>query len=112
MSAGTAPPPADRLLDALGDPTRRAILRRTARRPATVSELAKSLDVTLSAVGQHIHVLEGCGLLQTQKVGRVRVCRFDTEGLTVLEEWIALHRSTWEQGLDRLGDYLAAEPDA
>ncbi len=101
----------ERVFHALGDPTRRAILDRLSERPHSVSELAAPLGVTLTAVVQHVQVLEESGLAQTEKVGRVRTCRIATAGFSALEQWIADHRTTWERRLDRLGELLA-EPDS
>jgi DNA-binding transcriptional ArsR family regulator len=96
----------DRLFNALGDPTRRAIVERLSRGPATVSHLAEPLSITITAVRQHLDVLEQCGLVRTEKVGRVRTCSFETKGLAVLETWIGEQRSHWDSALDRLGDLL------
>jgi DNA-binding transcriptional ArsR family regulator len=95
-----------RVLDALGDPTRRAILERLSDRPHSVSALAEPLGVTLTAIGQHLQVLEECGLARTEKVGRVRTCSLDFTGLAVLEKWIQDRRSVWEQRFDSLGELL------
>jgi DNA-binding transcriptional ArsR family regulator len=100
----------DRVFHALGDPTRRAILDKLSAGPLSVSRLAAPLDITLTAVVQHLRVLEESGLVHTEKVGRVRTCRIETAGFSVLEQWIGDHRSLWERRLDRLGDLLA-EPD-
>jgi DNA-binding transcriptional ArsR family regulator len=100
----------DRVFHALGDPTRRAILERVSEGPMTVSSLAKPLDITLAAVVQHIHVLQKRGLVRTTKLGRVRPCRMEPRGLSVVEQWIADRRSLWERRLDRLGNLLA-EPE-
>jgi DNA-binding transcriptional ArsR family regulator len=100
----------DRVFHALGDPTRRAILDKLCEGPLSVSRLAAPLDITLTAVVQHLQVLEESGLVHTEKVGRVRTCRIDTAGFSVLEQWIGDRRSMWERRLDRLGDLLA-EPD-
>ena len=97
---------ADRLFHALGDPTRRAILDRLAEGPASVSQLAAMLGVTLTAVGQHLELLEACRLAQTEKVGRVRTCRIEAAGFDALERWVRDHRTVWEKRLDRLGDLL------
>src|SRR2546422_10531200 len=102
----------DLMFHALSDPSRRLIVKRLSRGPASVSELAKPLDMTLSAVVQHLHVLETSGLVQSQKVGRVRTCRVDAAVLRETEEWIAARRATWERRLDRLGEYLAAQGDS
>jgi len=98
------------VLHALGDPTRRAIVERLSERPHSVSALAGPLGITLTAVAQHLAVLEACGLARTEKVGRVRTCTLDTEGLDVLQRWIAGRRPPWETKLDRL-DELLDEPD-
>jgi DNA-binding transcriptional ArsR family regulator len=100
----------DRVFHALGDPTRRAILEKLSEGPLSVSRLAAPLDITLTAVAQHLQVLEESGLVHTEKVGRVRTCRIETAGFSVLEQWIRDRRSTWERRLDRLGELLA-EPD-
>jgi DNA-binding transcriptional ArsR family regulator len=97
----------DLVFGALADPTRRVIVDRLTRGPASVSELAQPLDMTLSAVVQHLAVLEGSGLVRTEKVGRVRTCRVEPTALRTAEKWIAERRATWERRLDRLGDYLA-----
>jgi DNA-binding transcriptional ArsR family regulator len=100
-------PKVDRVFHALGDPTRRAIVERLSSGPRTVSHLATPLGITLTGVAQHLQVLEESGLVRTEKTGRVRTCRLETTGLSVLEQWIRTQRSTWERRLDRLGDVLA-----
>jgi DNA-binding transcriptional ArsR family regulator len=96
----------DRVFHALGDPTRRAIVEKLSEGPLSVSRLAAPLDITLTAVSQHLQVLEESGLAHTEKTGRVRTCRIETAGFSVLEQWIRDRRSTWERRLDRLGDLL------
>jgi len=100
-----------RLFHALGDPTRRAILDRLTERPHSVSQLAEPLGITLTAVAQHLQILEECGLARTEKVGRVRTCQIASEGLNALEEWIRAHRTTWERRMDRLGELIRSEPE-
>ena len=78
--------------------------------PASVSELAEPLAMSLAAVVQHVQVLESCGLVATEKVGRTRRCRIEPAALGAAERWIAERRGTWEARLDRLGDVLAADP--
>jgi len=102
-------PDVDRLFQALGDPTRRAILDRLSQGPTTVSRLAEPLGVTITAVGQHLQVLEETGFVRTHKEGRVRVCAIDPAGFDALDAWIRRHRSTWERRLDVLGDLLAED---
>jgi len=97
---------ADRVLQALGDPTRRAIVDRLAQGPVSVSRLAEPLGVTVTAVAQHIAVLEACGLARSQKAGRVRTCALVADGLDVLARWIEAKRPPLERALDRLGDLL------
>lgn len=96
----------EKVLHALADPTRRAMVEMLSRRPHSVSYLAEPLGISLTAVGQHLQVLEECGLAHTEKTGRVRVCRLETRGLTVLEQWARDRRSVWEQRLDALGRLL------
>ena len=99
----------DRVFHALGDPTRRAIIERLSRGPLPTSHLAAPLAITLTAVVQHLQVLEASGLVRTEKAGRVRTCRLETAGLSAAESWIGELRSTWERRLDRLGELLAEE---
>ena len=101
----------DRVFHALADSTRRALVERLSRGPASVSDLAKPLDMTLAGVVQHLQVLEQSGVIRTEKTGRVRTCRIEPAGLSVAERWIAERRSLWERRLDRLGEVLA-EDDA
>ena len=103
-------PDIDRVFHALGDPTRRAMMEKLSQGPISVSRLAEPLAITLAAVVQHLQVLEECGLVQTEKTGRVRTCRLEPAGLSVAAQWIADRRTLWERRLDRLGDLLA-EPN-
>jgi DNA-binding transcriptional ArsR family regulator len=98
----------DRAFRALADPSRRSIVARLSRGPASVSELAAPLDMSLPSVVQHIDVLQRSGLLRSEKVGRVRTCRLDPAPMRSVEQWIAQHRAIWEGRLDRLGDILNA----
>src|SRR5438552_3704074 len=104
-------PSLDLMFQALADPTRRVMVERLSRGPAPVSELAKPLAMSLSAVVQHLQVLQASGLVRSEKVGRVRTCRIDPAALRIAEEWIAARRAIWERRLDRLGEFLAAQPD-
>jgi DNA-binding transcriptional ArsR family regulator len=99
----------DRVFHALADSTRRAVVERLSRGPASVSDLAKPLDMTLAGVVQHLQVLEQSGVIRSEKVGRVRTCRIEPAGLGVAERWIAERRSLWERRLDRLGEVLAED---
>ena len=99
----------DRVFQALADPTRRAIVERLIRGPASVSQLAEPLPMSLPAVLQHLQVLEASGLVSSAKVGRVRTCRIETGVLRAAESWLAERRTLWEGRLDLLGDFLAEE---
>jgi DNA-binding transcriptional ArsR family regulator len=103
--------PVDRLFHALADPNRRGIVERLSLGPATVSELAEPLPMSLSAVVQHLKVLQVSGLVSSEKVGRVRTCRIEPAALRPMERWILARRSSWESRLDRLGEYLAEGND-
>ena len=96
----------DLLFQALADPSRRAMVDRLSRRPASVSELARPLAMSLPAVVQHLHLLEASGLVRTAKLGRVRTCSIEPAALLMAEGWIAQRRTAWERRLDRLGDFL------
>ncbi len=85
------------------------MLERLSRGPATVSELAAPLPMSLPAVVQHLQVLEASGLIRSEKVGRIRTCRIEPQALSLAERWINERRTSWERRLDRLGDYLAGK---
>lgn len=91
---------------ALADPTRRGMLARLSRAPASVSELARPLAMSLPAVMQHLQLLEASGLVKSEKKGRVRTCRIEPKALAAAESWIAAQRALWEGRTDRLEDYL------
>jgi len=111
QSTAAAEGDVDLLFQALADPSRRAMVERLTRGPASVSELARPLTMSLPAVVQHLHVLERSGLVRSEKVGRVRTCSVEPAALRAAEGWIAERRTIWEQRLDRLGKYLAEHPD-
>jgi DNA-binding transcriptional ArsR family regulator len=102
----------DLVFQALADPTRRTMLDRLSKGPASVSELAKPLPMSLPAVVQHLQVLEQSGLVKTEKVGRVRTCTLDTTAMSRAEKWINDRRQGWETKLDKLGDLLDSMPDS
>jgi DNA-binding transcriptional ArsR family regulator len=97
----------DLMFQALADAGRRSMVEQLAMGPASVSELAEPLDMSLSAVVQHLKVLEASGLVRTEKTGRVRSCRLDSGKLQLAEQWINERRTQWERRLDRLGEWLA-----
>lgn len=99
----------DRMFHAFADANRRALIDRLARGPATVSDLAQPMQISLPAVMQHLAVLESCGLVVTEKVGRVRTCTLDPGAMTLAEVWINQRRQLWEHRLDALGRHLEDE---
>lgn len=96
----------DRMFHALADPSRRAVLERLAEGPASVGELAKPFTMALPSLMQHLRLLEDCGLIRTEKVGRVRTCRLEPHAMDAAGEWIARQRAVWEARFDRLDAYL------
>ena len=101
----------DAVLKALAEPTRREIMERLSKAPASVSDLAAPYTMSLAAVVQHLQALEECGLIKSEKTGRVRTCRIEPGGLDGLSHWIAATRTMTEKRLDRLGDLLAEPSD-
>ena len=98
--------PLDLAFQALSDPTRRRMVERLSAGPVSVSALAEPLPMSMSAVMQHLKVLEAAGLVRSEKVGRVRTCRVEPETLTAAERWLNARRLSVEQSLDRLGAFL------
>jgi DNA-binding transcriptional ArsR family regulator len=96
----------DRAYQALADPTRRGMLARLSRAPASVSELARPFSISLPAVLQHLQLLEASGLVTSEKKGRVRTCRIEPAALAAAEGWLAGQRALWEGRADRLEVYL------
>ncbi len=96
----------DRAFHALSDPSRRQMIHRLAQGPATVSELARPLRMTLAAVVQHVQVLEASGLVESHKTGRVRTCSINEDALRSTEQWLTDRRTVWQRRLDRLGAVL------
>lgn len=104
-------PELDRVFHALADPGRRGMVTRLCQGPASVSELARPLAMSLAAVVQHVQVLEASGLIRSQKIGRTRTCSINPAALQTAEHWIADRRTNTERRLDRLGDYLSEKPE-
>jgi DNA-binding transcriptional ArsR family regulator len=96
----------DRSFGALADPTRRAILMRLGRSEASISDLAAGFEMTLTGLKKHVSVLEGAGLVTTEKVGRVRRCRLGPRRLDDVAKWVDSYRTQLEQRLDRLEAFL------
>jgi DNA-binding transcriptional ArsR family regulator len=99
----------DRAFHALADRSRRSMVERLAIGPASVSELAEPLRMTLAAVVQHVQVLEASGVVTSEKVGRVRLCRIEPAAMSVVEGWMVERRRAWGARLDRLGEVLREE---
>jgi DNA-binding transcriptional ArsR family regulator len=99
-------PDLDRVFHALSDPSRRSIVERLSLGPASVSDLADPLPMSLPAVVQHLHVLEESGLVRSRKVGRVRTCSIEVAALKPAERWMQQRRAGWERRLDRLGEVV------
>jgi DNA-binding transcriptional ArsR family regulator len=101
----------DLMFQALSDPSRRMMVDRLSRGPASVSELALPLAMSLPGVVQHLAVLEAAGLVKTQKIGRVRSCTLDAGAMSMAEQWINDRRTQWQRRFERLGAYLDDMPD-
>ncbi len=101
--------PIDRLLHALGEPTRRRMVEALCERPYSVSALAQPFGITLTAVAQHLRILEEAGLVRTEKIGRVRSCQIEHQALALLRQWLYDRRSLWERRLDGLAGLLDDE---
>lgn len=99
--------PASSVFGALGDSTRRAIIQQLSDGPASVSDIARPLGISRSAVLQHLTVLEESELVTSRKTGRTRTCSLNPAGLSVAQTWLEQHRERWEQRLDRLGSLLS-----
>jgi DNA-binding transcriptional ArsR family regulator len=100
------PLPLDDVFAALADPTRRAVVHRLGRSPASVGELARSASMTLPSFMKHVHTLERCGLIHTAKSGRVRTCTLDRARLGLVDGWLAEQRAVWEGRTDRLESFV------
>lgn len=101
----------DRMFQALGDPNRRLLVDRLSHGSLSVSELAKPLEMSLSAVMQHLRVLETSGLVRSEKRGRIRTCHIEAPALRLVEQWIAERRAMLERRFDRLGEVLGELAD-
>jgi DNA-binding transcriptional ArsR family regulator len=98
--------PIDSVFRALSDPTRRHVLERLSKSPASVSELAEPFNMALPSFVQHMGILEDCGLVQSRKTGRVRTYEIIPKRLKLAEDWMVRQRALWEKRLDQLDTYL------
>lgn len=101
--------PLDSLFHALADPTRRAVISRLLKGAAPVKILSEPFEMGLPAFMKHLSVLEASGLIQTEKQGRVRTCRIDTDRLAVAEGWLSQQRAIWQDRADRLADFVESQ---
>jgi len=101
--------PLDAAFHALADPTRRAVISRLTKGPAPVKELAQPFAMGLPSFMKHLRVLENDGLIRSEKVGRVRTCRVNTERLAAAESWLSEQRALWQARTDRLADYVETQ---
>lgn len=106
QSTTQSTPPVDGIFRALADPTRRRVVERLNISPASVSELAEPFGMALPSFLEHLKVLEGCGLVQSEKAGRVRTYRLSPEPLKLAENWLAEQRALWERRLDQFDAYV------
>ncbi len=97
------------IFTALADPTRRAVVDRLGRGPATISELAAPLSISLPSFLKHVRTLEDCGLIRTRKSGRVRTCVLDERRLGLIDHWLDVQRRSWEAATDRLDAFVTAD---
>jgi DNA-binding transcriptional ArsR family regulator len=96
------------IFQALADPTRRAVLGQLGRGAASVGDLAEPFDIALPSFMKHIHCLEGCGLIRTHKVGRVRICTIEKRAFVAVESWLAAQHALWEARTDQLEQFVMA----
>ncbi|QAT84551.1 ArsR family transcriptional regulator [Corallococcus coralloides] len=94
------------IFQALADPTRRAVIARLGKGPASISDLAKPFDMALPSFMKHIHFLEGSGLIRTHKEGRVRTCALEKKPFAAVESWLSAQRALWEARTDRLEQFV------
>lgn len=102
-------PSLDAAFRALADPTRRAVVSRLTKGPAPVKELAEPFNMGLPSFLKHLRILEKDGLISSEKVGRVRTCRVNTERLRAAETWLSEQRTLWQARTDRLADYVETQ---
>ncbi|WP_169253420.1 metalloregulator ArsR/SmtB family transcription factor [Brevibacterium sp. 'Marine'] len=96
----------DAMFAALADPTRRSVIARLGRGPASVGELAEPLSISLPSFMKHVRSLESCGLIRTKKSGRVRTCALNQDRLHLLSGWLEEQRRIREESTDRLEQFV------
>ena len=98
----------DSIFQALADPTRRSVLMRLGKGPASISDLAAPFEMALSSFMKHIRLLEGSGLIRTRKEGRVRTCAIEKKQFAVIATWLSKQRALWEGRTDRLEQFVTS----
>ena len=111
MRASASAAIVDDVFRALSDPTRRDVVARLTRSPASVSELAEPFAMTLPSFVQHLGVLESSGIVRSRKAGRVRTYELVSKRLRFAEDWLAAQRGQWEQRMDRFATYANTMDD-
>jgi DNA-binding transcriptional ArsR family regulator len=101
----------DSVFHALGDATRRTMLRELSSGERTVSELAQPFDMSLAAASKHIKALEAAGLIQREIRGRTHVCRLEPGPLASAHEWLRYYENFWNERLDVLEQLLRAQDE-
>ena len=99
----------DTVFHALGDATRRRMLRELAKNERTVGELAQPFDISLAAASKHIKALENAGLIQREVLGRTHMCRLNPKPLASAHEWLSFYQQFWTDRLDALEQLLRKE---
>lgn len=102
----------DGIFQALADPTRRAVIGRLGQGPASITELARPFAMALPSFMKHIQLLEGSGLIRTEKAGRVRTCALEPHSFVLAETWLSAQRALWQARTDRLEQFVTATQDA
>jgi len=102
-----SPDPLSETLAALADPTRRAILERLSRGPASVNELAEPFDISLPAVSKHLKVLENAGLISRGREAQWRPCQLEADALKRVDDWLEHYRRFWTGSFDKMDAYIA-----
>jgi DNA-binding transcriptional ArsR family regulator len=101
----------DGIFQALADPTRRAVIGRLGKGPASISDLAEPFEMALPSFMKHIHALETSGLIRTSKAGRVRTCAIEKDRFGMVEDWLTAQRAVWEGRIDRLERFVTSDQE-
>jgi DNA-binding transcriptional ArsR family regulator len=99
----------DRVMAAIADPTRRAILERLARGPARISDIAEPFPMSLTGFCKHVRVLERARLVRRRRRGRENTLQLSPEPLRAVADWILNYEHFWNERLDRLESFFAKE---